>query len=99
MNYRGFPNKDTATVYSWLNTEEGQKLIDSVDTGAYVAGMMDEDRDRYIVNAGAEALREKLSALVLGETREGTLIHDMLLNALEHVDWWLLEEAVRDSRG
>ncbi len=98
MSYRGFPNKDTASVYSWLVSEEGEKLIASVDTGAYVESMMDEDRDRYIVNAAAEALREKLSTLVLSEAAKGTLIHDMLSNALEHVDWWMLEETLRNPR-
>ncbi len=99
MSYRGFPNKDTATVYSWLVSEEGQKLIASVDTGAYVESMMDEGRDRDIVNAAAEALREKLSTLVLDEFAKDTLIHDMLLNALERVDWWMLQETIQDPQG
>ena len=98
MSYRGFPNKDTASVYSWLVSEEGEQLIATVDTGAYVESMMDEDRDRYIVNAAAEALREKLSTLVLSEAAKGTLIHDMLSNALERVDWWMLEETLRNPR-
>ncbi len=99
MSYRGFPNKDTATVCAWLASEDGRKLIAEVDAGAYVESMMDAGRDRYIVDAAAEALREKLSALVLSEAPKGTLIHDMLLNALERVDWWMLEEAIKSPRG